>query len=154
MAAPLETFKPLIDAATGLDLSDRAAAEATLTERFDPAGEDAKALRERLLALLDAGEIAENGELPVQWGRAAKATPESNDFSIDVVLMNGAGPRHTHPTGEVDYCIPLEGQPSFEGCEQGWVVMPAGSTHVPAVENGTMLIVYLLPQGAIEFHRD
>ena len=154
MPVLLDTFRPLIDAATGLDLSDRAAAEASLNQRFDPDGEAAVALREQLLALLDAGEIAQNGELPVKWGRAAKASAESGDFSIDVVLMNGAGPRHTHPTGEVDYCIPLEGEPSFEGCGKGWVVMPNGSTHVPAVENGTMLIVYLLPKGAIEFHKD
>jgi hypothetical protein len=31
--------------------------------------------------------------------------------------------------------------------------MPVGSTHVPEVVDGTMLIVYLLPGGAIEFHR-
>ena len=67
--------------------------------------------------------------------------------------MNGAVPRHTHPRGEVDYCFPLEGTPTFEGCPQGWVVMPPGSTHVPDVASGTMLIVYLLPGGAIEFHK-
>jgi hypothetical protein len=154
MAAPLETFRPLIDACRDLDLSDRESAEAQLRTRFDPEGEAAAELRTRLLDLLDAGEIAHKGELPVKWGRAAKATPDSSDLSIDVVLMNGAGPRHTHPQGEVDYCIPLEGKPTFEGCPRGWVVMPPGSVHVPAVENGTMLIVYLLPQGAIEFLTD
>jgi hypothetical protein len=153
MPVTVDAFRPLIDAAKGLDLESPAAAVAELNARFDPRGAEAQALRSQLIDLLDQGAIAQNGELPVKWGRAAKATPESDDFSVDVVLMNGAGPRHTHPAGEVNYCIPLEGTPTFEGCGQGWVVMPVGSTHVPAVENGTMLIVYLLPGGAIEFHK-
>jgi hypothetical protein len=33
----------------------------------------------------------------------------------------------------------------------GWVVEPPGSVHVPTVAGGTMLIVYLLPRGEIEF---
>jgi hypothetical protein len=33
----------------------------------------------------------------------------------------------------------------------GWVVEAPGSQHVPTVAGGTMLIVYLLPQGRIEF---
>jgi len=154
MAAPVETFRPLLEAARGIDFSDPEAAAAELAGRFDPAGEDAAELRAALIDLLDDGSIAGNGEMPVKWGRVAKASAETNDYSIDVVLMNGPGPRHTHPTGEIDYCIPMEGEPTFEGCAAGWVVMPSGSTHVPEVTNGTMLIVYLLPGGAIEFHED
>ena len=153
MPVTVDAFRPLIDAATGLDLTSPVAAVTALNQRFDPKGSEAQALRSHLIELLDQGAIAENGELPVKWGRAAKATPETNNFSVDVVLMNGPGPRHTHPAGEVNYCIPLEGKPTFEGCPQGWVVMLPGSTHVPAVVNGTMLIVYLLPGGAIQFHK-
>jgi len=154
MAAPLAPFQPLLAAASGLDLSDPGAARDELTRRFDPSGDAASALRGALIDLLDEGSIAANGEMPVKWGRVAKATDETRGFSIDVVLMNGPGPRHTHPAGEVDYCVPLEGEPTFEDTSAGWVVMPPGSTHVPEVQNGTMLIVYLLPGGAIEFHKD
>ena len=98
------------------------------------------------------GEIAERGELPVRYGRVAKAGPDTDGFSIDVVLMTGAGPRHTHPNGEVDYCIALDGEPTFDERPAGWVVCEAGSTHVPTVAGGTILIVYLLPDGAIDFH--
>ena len=80
-----------------------------------------------------------------------KATEASEGFSIDVVVMNGAGPRHRHPLGEVDYCVALDGDPTFDGRAPGWVVMPTDSTHVPTVAGGTMLIVYLLPEGAMEF---
>lgn len=147
----LETFRPLIDAAHGLDLEDPAAARRTLEQRFDPAGPDARALREALVALLAEGRIAERGAPPVRWGRVCKATPETRDLSIDVVDMTGPGPRHLHPRGEVNYCIALEGAPTFDGEPPGWVVKPPASSHVPTVAGGRMLIVYLLPSGAIEF---
>jgi hypothetical protein len=147
----LDTFRPLLEAASGLDLTHPAQARAELERRFDPAGAEAAALKSQLVHLLEEGRIADRGELPVRWGRVAKATPASLNFSIDVVLMTGAGPQHRHPRGEVNYLVPLEGDPSFEGARAGWVVMTPESTHVPAVAGGKMLIVYLLPQGEIEF---
>jgi hypothetical protein len=87
----------------------------------------------------------------VKWGRVTKATPESLDQSVDVVLMNGAGPKHRHPSGEVNFCVAVEGQPTFDGEPPGWVVLEPGSAHVPTVAGGTMLIVYLLPRGEMEF---
>ncbi len=150
----LETFQPLLDAADGVDLSDAASAEAELTKRFDPTGDDAAKLNAALRALLDEGRIADRGELPVKWGRVAKADPATRGFSIDVVHMNGPGPRHKHPKGEVDYCIALDGEPTFDGRPPGWVVLPEGSVHVPTVAGGRMLIVYLLPDGAMEFLKD
>jgi len=149
----IETFQPLLEAAHGLDLSDPEQARAELTRRLDPAGADALRINQELQTLLEAGRIAERGELPVRWGRVAKATPETLDQSIDVVLMTGAGPHHLHPAGEVNWCVPLEGEPTFEGCGRGWVVMPPASAHVPEVRGGRMLIVYLLPGGKIEFTR-
>jgi len=147
----IETFQPLLQAAHELDLAHPEQALAELARRLDPGGPDAAALNAQLVALLEAGRIAERGELPVRWGRVAKATPETLDQSIDVVLMTGAGPHHVHPAGEVNWCVPIGGAPTFEGCGRGWVVMPPGSDHVPAVEGGEMLIVYLLPGGKIEF---
>ena len=48
-------------------------------------------------------------------------------------------------------CVPLAGRPTFDGRGAGWVVLPPGSVHVPTVAGGEMLVVYLLPEGAIEF---
>ena len=45
----------------------------------------------------------------------------------------------------------LDGAPTFDGEPPGWVVKPPASSHVPTVAGGRMLIVYLLPSGAIEF---
>ena len=147
----LETFRPLLDAAHGLDLTDAASAEAELAQRLAPDSDAAKAMNAKLAELYEAGEIANRGELPVRWGRAAKPGDETNGYSIDVVVMNGAGPRHRHPEGEIDYCVALDGEPTFDGRAPGWVVLPADSVHVPTVAGGTMLIVYLLPNGAMEF---
>jgi hypothetical protein len=147
----LETFVPLLEAAQGVDLSSPRAARAELAARFDPASKRARALNEKLKALLAEGRLAERGALPVKYGRVAKAGAPTLGFSIDVVHMNGAGPCHRHPNGEVNYCVALDGAPTFDGEPPGWVVFPPESEHVPTVAGGTMLIVYLLPQGAIEF---
>ncbi len=147
----LNTFRPLLDAARGLDLTDPVAAQAELTRRFDPRGAGAATLNRDLVALLDERKIADRGEPPVRWSRVAKSTPDTSDFSIDAVDMNGPGPHHAHPSGEVNWCIALDGDPRFDGRPAGWVVMPPGSAHVPTVSGGRMLIVYLLPGGKIEF---
>ena len=147
----IDTLRPLIDAARGVDLGSPEVARRELEARFDPNGPAGRKLVEELVLLLEAGRIAERGALPVRFGRVAKASAATDDFSIDVVLMNGAGPAHRHPQGEVNFCIGLEGEPRFDGEPPGWVVLPPGSRHVPSVENGTMLIVYLLPKGEIEF---
>lgn len=147
----LETFRPLFEAAAGLDLTQPAAARAELARRFDADGPEAHALNAELVRLFEAGRLAARGDWPVRWGRVSKALPETLDQSIDVVVMTGAGPAHRHPVGEVNWCVPMEGAPAFEGCGAGWVVMPPDSVHVPAVAGGKMLIVYLLPAGRMEF---
>lgn len=147
----IATFAPLLEAARDVDLSNPSAAEAVLNERWNVTGPEAKALEKQLIELLEAGEIANRGEPPVRFGRVAKASPETSEQSIDVVDMTGPGPRHRHPNGEIDLCIALEGEPTFDGRPPGWVVYPPDSVHVPTVAGGRMLVVYLLPGGAIEF---
>lgn len=147
----LETFLPLCRVVSGVDLTDAAAAEAELTRRLDPAGPEGRRIAAEMKQLLEQGEVANRGELPVRWGRVSKATDETLDLSIDVVLMTGAGPKHRHPNGEVSFAIALDGDPRFDGKPEGWVVLPTDSVHVPTVEGGTMLIAYFLPQGAMEF---
>lgn len=150
----LELFRPLLDAAEGIDLTDTAAAERALAERFDPTSPAGQALNAKLIEAWRKGELATNGEMPMMWGRVTKATPESGDFTIDVVVMDGAGPRHRHPKGEIDYCVRISGEPKFDGREAGWVVMGPGSEHVPTTTGGEMLIAYLLPGGAFEFVKE
>jgi hypothetical protein len=146
----IETFLPLCRVAAEVDLS-AADATAQLNERFPYESSAGVAFIEAFKALHNAGEIADRGELPVEWGRVSKATEETHHFSLDVVHMSGTGPEHIHPTGEASFCVPLEGEPDFEGTRTGWHVLPPGSRHIPEVRGGRMLIVYLLPNGEMEF---
>ena len=146
----IDTFLPLCRAAADVDFGAEDAT-AQLNERFGYESEEGRAFVEAFKALHAAGEVADRGELPVEWGRVSKATEETLGFSLDVVHMNGAGPDHVHPTGEASFCVPLEGEPEFEGTRSGWHVLPPGSSHIPLVTGGRMLIVYLLPGGEMEF---
>jgi hypothetical protein len=88
----------------------------------------------------------------IRYGRVLKATPATHGFSVDVVEMDDvAGPHHRHPNGEVDLVMPLDAGARFDGHGAGWVVYGAGSAHEPTVRGGRARVLYLLPQGAIEF---
>jgi hypothetical protein len=91
----------------------------------------------------------------IKFGRPIKAGAATDGFSVDVVEMgNIEGPHHSHPNGEIDLILPLEGQAAFDGVASGWKVYPPGSAHRPTVTGGRAMVLYLLPDGAIEFTRD
>lgn len=88
----------------------------------------------------------------IKYGRIFKPADDLYGFSVDVVDMTDiAGPHHVHPNGEIDLVMPQGGDATFDGRPAGWVVMPPGSAHRPTVSQGRALVLYLLPQGAIEF---
>ena len=88
----------------------------------------------------------------IRYGRIFKPADDLYGFSVDVVDMADiAGPHHAHPNGEIDLVMPQGGDATFDGRPAGWVVMPPGSAHRPTVSQGRALVLYLLPQGAIEF---
>lgn len=90
----------------------------------------------------------------IRYGRIFKPAPDLNGFSVDVVDMkNIAGPHHTHPNGEIDLIMPIEGDATFDGRGAGWLVYPPGSAHRPTIASGRALVLYLLPEGSIEFTR-
>lgn len=88
----------------------------------------------------------------VKFGRAVKPALATHGMSIDVVEMTDVvGPHHSHPNGEIDLVMPLDADARFDGTGAGWKVYPAGSAHHPTVTGGKALVLYLLPDGAIEF---
>jgi len=90
----------------------------------------------------------------IRYGRIFKPSHDLHGFSVDVVDMtNIAGPHHTHPSGEIDLIMPIDGNATFDGRPAGWLVCPPGSAHRPTVANGRALVLYLLPEGRIEFTR-
>jgi hypothetical protein len=90
----------------------------------------------------------------IRYGRIFKPADDLHGFSVDVVDMKDiAGPHHTHPQGEIDLIMPIEGDAHFDGRPAGWLVCPPGSAHRPTVSEGRALVLYLLPQGQIDFTR-
>ena len=57
------------------------------------------------------------------------------------------------PLGEIDLILPMDGAATFDDRAAGWLVCPAGSAHRPTVAAGRALVLYLLPEGRIEFTR-
>ncbi len=88
----------------------------------------------------------------IRYGRVFKPADDLHGFSVDVVDMaDVAGPHHNHPLGEIDLIMPIEGDAPFDGRPAGWLVCPPGSAHPPTVTGGRALVLYLLPQGRIDF---
>ena len=145
MAALLE---PLAEQLEGIDLSDPVAARAAVEERLPFTGELVAQVREAAFAGAEAGWLTPKENGGIRFGRVAK---DLRGFSVDAVWMDSPGPRHRHPKGEIDLCFKEKDAPRFDGHPEGWVVYGPDSVHVPTVRGGSMLILYFLPGGAIEF---
>lgn len=90
----------------------------------------------------------------LRYGRIFKPAAELHGFSVDVVDMQDVvGPHHTHPMGEIDLILPIDDGALFNERSAGWMVCPPGSAHHPTVSQGRALVLYLLPEGRIEFTR-
>jgi Domain of unknown function (DUF4863) len=123
-----------------------------LNERYPPAGHVYREVFDACRAAIAEGWMCSREAGGIRYGRVIKAGEATHGFSVDVVEMNDAsGPHHRHPNGEIDMIMPLTPDAKFDGHGAGWLVYPPGSAHVPRVTNGNALILYLLPQGAIEF---
>lgn len=110
----------------------------------------------RIAAAIETGD-AEGWICPrqnggIRWGRVIKAGAETGPFSVDVVHMESCrGPHHVHPKGEIGMIMPVVAEPNFDGHPEGWYVYGPGSAHHPTVTDGSAYVLYLLPDGAIEF---
>jgi len=88
----------------------------------------------------------------IRYGRVFKPADDLQGFSVDVVDMTDtAGPHHAHPNGEIDLIMPIDAGATFDHRGAGWLVCPAASEHRPTVRGGRALVLYLLPQGRIDF---
>ncbi|MBB4305705.1 hypothetical protein GGD81_004787 [Rhodobium orientis] len=88
----------------------------------------------------------------IKFGRAVKPGAEAGRFSVDVVRMKDVkGPHHVHTNGEIGLLMPIDGAPRFDGFDGPWYVYEPGSAHHPTVSGGDAYVLYLLPEGAIEF---
>lgn len=148
-----ETFTNLIAEITGriagMPLDHKL--EDVLNAAFPADGPAFNGIVEACKTAVAAGWMCNREAGGIKFGRVVKPSEVIHGFSVDVVEMNSKGPHHSHPNGEIDMIMPLEGDAKFDGHGKGWVVYPPKSAHFPTVSGGKALVLYLLPQGAIEF---
>jgi hypothetical protein len=125
-----------------------------LNENFPPGGEAFDDLAELCRRGIDEGWLCASERGGIRFGRIIKHGPETHGFSVDVVLMDDIkGPYHGHPKGEIDMIIPETAAAKFDGQGQGWMVYEAETEHYPTVTDGKAIVLYLLPEGEIDFSR-
>ena len=151
-----ESFTALMAAiatrVTGKPLDAKLAAELNAT--LPPEGEAFQQVVAACRAGIAEGWMCNREAGGIKYGRVVKPTEATLGFSVDVVEMDSlAGPHHRHPNGEIDMVMPLTPDAKFDGHGAGWVVYPPDSAHSPTVSGGKALVLYLLPQGAIEFSK-
>lgn len=104
------------------------------------------------LAGIEQGWLCNREGGGIRYGRVFKPSDDLAGFSVDVVDMeNIAGPFHIHPLGEIDLIMPIVEGALFDQHTAGWMVTPPDSAHAPTVSNGRALVLYLLPEGQIQF---
>jgi len=131
---------------------DAALAE-KLNRRFPPGGETFDAIERACHEAIADGWMCANGEKGgPRWGRVIEPCEETGGLSVDVVdLTDLVGSQHSHPGGEICMVMPITPGAQFDGTDRGWCVFEPATAHHPTVTNGQALILYMLPDGKIEF---
>ena len=129
-----------------------AALEAELNRRFPATGETCRAIERACHTGIADGWLCTQGGDKRRFGRVFEPDERLAGFSIDVVdITDLVGNHHRHPTGEIDLIMPVDPAARFDGRGAGWLVYGPGTGHRPTVTAGRALILYLLPQGRIEW---
>lgn len=143
---------PVTQWLAGRDISP--ALTESLNSEFSSDSEWFSELKELCSIGLTEGWLCQYEAGGIKYGRVFKPSEDLSGFSVDVVLMKDVvGPHHSHPNGEVDLVIPLNKGAAFDGTDYGWKVYSPESSHKPTVSGGEAFVIYLLPDGAIEFTR-
>jgi hypothetical protein len=143
-------LRPLIDFLAGRALDGALATD--LEHEFPAAGPFFAEVEADCHRAIAAGWMCAQGGPGRRFGRVIQAGPATHGLSVDVVdLENIVGPHHRHPNGEICMVMPQNAEARFDGRPRGWCVYGPGSAHRPTVTAGRALVLYLLPDGRIEF---
>ena len=149
-----QEFQDLIATVTGAIAGRAVSPELAdyLNTEFGPLSETFGAIARACRDGVAAGWMCDNEMGGIKFGRVIKPDPALAGFSVDVVQMKDLkGPFHGHPNGEIDLIMPIDGTAEFDGQGAGWLVYGPDSAHYPTVSGGEALVLYLLPDGAIDF---
>lgn len=150
----LDTFKDMISEITAFCAAKTvdSGLAVQLNEQFAPDSVQFQRIEQACHEAIEDGWMCSRGEDNRRYGRIIEPGPETHGFSVDVVYLKDiVGPHHRHPTGEIDMIMPMATNAKFDGMGKGWLVYAPDSAHRPTVSNGDVLILYLLPNGMIEF---
>jgi hypothetical protein len=150
----LKHFRALIEPIVSAISQSRidAGLEDKLNAAFPPSSETFRTIEKACHEAIKAGWMCSQGSEGRRFGRVIEPSAKTNDLSVDVVdLTDIVGPHHRHPTGEVCMVMPVTQGARFDEHGAGWCVNAPGSAHRPTVTNGRALVLYLLPEGKIEF---
>ena len=143
-------LKPVTDLVSNREISTKLAGE--LNEAFPPDGETFGAIEKACHEAIADGWMCAQGSEGRRFGRVIEPSDETEQLSADVVeLTDIVGPHHRHPNGEVCMIMPVDDTAKFDGKPRGWCTYEADSAHHPTVTDGKALVLYLLPEGKIEF---
>jgi hypothetical protein len=126
--------------------------QTVLNHAFPSTGSAFQAIAAACRTGIDEGWMCQRSAGGIRYGRILKPAPDIHQFSVDVVEMQDVvGPHHAHPNGEIDMIMPVDAAAQFDGHPCGWIVYGPGTAHRPTVTAGRAVILYLLPEGAIDF---
>lgn len=154
----IETFQGLIRQVTdfiGAQPLDKTLQE-KLNKQFPYGGDVCQRIVEACRTGVQEGWMCQYEAGGLRYGRVIKPAAELHNYSVDVVDMEDiAGPHHRHPNGEIDLIMPMAASQDarFDDQPGGWLVYGPDSAHSPTVTQGRALVLYLLPEGKIEFTR-
>ena len=150
--AMLEAVRELLDFIGEKPLD--AELQVQLNDRFGPATERFATLLALLRKGIDEGWAcyAEIAGPDYRRGRIAQASGGTHGFTVESgMLRNVPGNYHRHPRGEINMIGPVDETGKFCGSGAGWRVFPPNSSHFPTVTGGTVTLLFLLPNGEIEY---
>ncbi|MBO31604.1 MAG: DUF4863 domain-containing protein [Rhodospirillaceae bacterium] len=122
---------------------------AELNEKYPPESNIFNSIRGACDQAIADGWMCNQEHRGIKFGRIIN---DLDGFSVDVVEMNNVvGPHHRHPKGEINMIMPIEGDAKFDDNGEGWFVYGPDTAHRPTVTDGNAIVLYLLPDGEIEF---
>ncbi|MEE8366491.1 MAG: DUF4863 family protein [Gammaproteobacteria bacterium] len=143
-------LQPVTSQIAGKPVDDDLASQ--LNRQFPPGCDIYEAIETACHQAIANGWMCSQGSEGRRFGRVIEASVETAMLSVDVVdLKDIVGPHHRHPRGEICMVMPVTAGALFDGKGRGWYVYEPGSDHRPTVTNGEALVLYMLPEGSIEF---
>ncbi|HJP21893.1 MAG: DUF4863 family protein [Alphaproteobacteria bacterium] len=150
----VEEFRDLIRPIAAIILGKPLGAQLAdeMNNRFPSDSPTFRAIEGACRQAIKAGWMCSEGGDGRRFGRVIEAGPLTSGLSVDVVdLEDTSSPHHRHPTGEICLIMPQNAAARFDGHGAGWCVFEPGSAHTPTVTEGRALVLYMLPEGRIEF---